>query len=67
MSLAAVANYGSVDDSRILQDKRIGAYYALAKNPDKYVQYQQAQQQTEDEDLEEDEDEEDKNNQTFHI
>ena len=31
-----------------LRAEKRGAYYALAKNPDKYVSYQQAQQQTED-------------------
>ena len=33
-----------------LRAEKRGAYYALAKNPDKYVSYQQAQQQTEDTD-----------------
>lgn len=41
-----------------LRAEKRGAYYALAKNPDKYVSYQQAQQQTEDHD--DDSDEEDK-------
>lgn len=44
---AAAAGPGSLGELRA--EKR-GAYYALAKNPDKYVSYQQAQQQTEDED-----------------
>ncbi len=56
-----------------LRAEKRGAYYALAKNPDKYVQYQQAQQQTEDEDhptnaedkktIERDKDDDDENDQ----
>lgn len=50
MSLATVAASasGSIQGSisELRADKR-GAYYALMKNPDHYVQYQQAQQQTE--------------------
>lgn len=42
-----------------LRAEKRGAYYALAKNPDKYVSYQQAQQQTEDDDDDDDEDEDD--------
>ena len=37
-----------------LRAEKRGAYYALAKNPDKYVSYQQAQQQTEDTDNDQD-------------
>lgn len=62
----AVATVGSVSgaaaSSNELRAEKRGAYYALAKNPDKYVSYQQAQQQTEDDDsddeLEDDEDSE---------
>ena len=55
MSLATVAISGSIQGSiassaELRADKR-GAYYALMKNPDHYVQYQQAQQQTEEDDL----------------
>ena len=53
MSFATVASgisgsvQGNFGSSELRADKR-GAYYALMKNPDHYVQYQQAQQQTED-------------------
>ena len=67
MAVAAVAAAsGSISGStgsELRPDKR-GAYYALAKNPDKYVSYQQAQQQTEDlddDDLDEEEDEDPEN------
>ena len=44
--VGTVANAGP--DPGALRAEKRGAYYALAKNPDKYVSYQQAQQQTED-------------------
>ena len=47
-TVAANAAAGPVGGE--LRAEKRGAYYALAKNPDKYVSYQQAQQQTEDSD-----------------
>ena len=63
MAVATVAGAGTSASSLAaltygeLRAEKRGAYYALAKNPDKYVSYQQAQQQTED--LEDEDSEED--------
>ena len=43
---------GSLANSAELRAEKRGAYYALMKNPDQCVKYQQAQQQTEEDDLE---------------
>ena len=51
-ALATVGGASSASESR-------GAYYALVKNPEKCVQYQQAQQQTEDRSSSDEEDNED--------
>lgn len=64
MGVGTVASSSGLPCSGELRAEKRGAYYALAKNPDKYVSYQQAQQQTEDDsdDNEDEDDDEDEDN-----